>query len=101
MFGKLSVFIAVWVPFLDDELCHIKENRTNGKQEVDKALWFRKREQNAEIYDEIMDDQMDELNIKGALVGELVIGLFRFVRAKRTVSISKGRDRNGHEKVGN
>ncbi|KAL3073643.1 hypothetical protein niasHS_017240 [Heterodera schachtii] len=98
MFGKLSVFIAVWVPFLDDELCDIKENRTNGQQEVDKVLWFRKREQIAEIYDGIMDDQMDELNIKGEMVRELVIGLFRFVRAKRTGSIRKGRDRNGHEK---
>uniref|UniRef100_A0A183C9T3 VWFA domain-containing protein n=1 Tax=Globodera pallida TaxID=36090 RepID=A0A183C9T3_GLOPA len=81
--GKLSVFIAVWVCWLDDELSEQNANRTVGLKKLDEIVWRQKREDIEDIYDEIVDDTLDELALRSQRLKDLFLRIFQFVQAKR------------------
>ncbi|KAL3106654.1 hypothetical protein niasHT_012027 [Heterodera trifolii] len=82
--GKLSVFIAVLVRWMDAELLSNHSNMTVGLRQVGNMVWKpRTKPYFEDMFDELIDDDFDELERKSYLLKELIKGLLQFVDQKR------------------
>uniref|UniRef100_A0A914HY74 polynucleotide adenylyltransferase n=1 Tax=Globodera rostochiensis TaxID=31243 RepID=A0A914HY74_GLORO len=104
--GNLSAQISVWVRWMDSELSE-KQNshRTIGLKKVDEHVWSKTRPDFEDMYDELADRNLYELEQQGYLLWELFPRSKEFLDEKRTernwdkLGIRPSMDRGGRKQT--
>uniref|UniRef100_A0A183BIL4 polynucleotide adenylyltransferase n=1 Tax=Globodera pallida TaxID=36090 RepID=A0A183BIL4_GLOPA len=104
--GNLSAQISVWVRWMDSELSE-KQNphRTIGLKKVDEHVWSKTRPDFEDMYDELADRNLYELEHQGYLLRELFPRSKEFLDEKRTernwdkLGIRPSMDRGGRKQT--
>lgn len=85
--GTLSVFITVWVQWMDSELSANNPRRSIGLKQVQEQVWTKGpsggRAKFEELYDGLGDEDMDELGQKSNLLRELFAESKQYTEQKR------------------
>ncbi|KAL3106198.1 hypothetical protein niasHT_016885 [Heterodera trifolii] len=83
--GTLSAQLSVWIRWMDSELTEEKNaNRTIGLRKVYEKVWANAKLNFEDIYDAIVDNDLNELERLGYFLREFIPKAKEFVDKKRT-----------------